>query len=194
MKLSLPLVAAALSALLAPLAHAQQQVFTIAPDTSTVDFTLGGSAHATHGAFHLQKGAITFSRTAPAISGLVVVAAGSGKTGNDKRDEKMSTEVLDAPHFMEVTFVPKSYTGAIAPTGDSVIQVTGVFTLHGTPHDLTVPMKLHVDGAACTARTTFTVPYVQWGLKDPSIFILKVAKQVDIDLDLVGQLAEAPSH
>jgi hypothetical protein len=30
---------------------------------------------------------------------------------------------------------------------------------------------------------------VQWGLKDPSIFVLKVAKEVDIDLNLVGRLS-----
>jgi hypothetical protein len=67
--------------------------------------------------------------------------------------------------------------------------VTGVFTLHGTPHDLTVPMQIHIEGSSLTAKTRFTVPYVKWGLKDPSIFILKVAKEVDIDLKLVGGLS-----
>jgi polyisoprenoid-binding protein YceI len=103
----------------------------------------------------------------------------------------MNTDVLDVAHFAEVSFAPKSYQGTIAPTGDSTIQVTGVFTLHGTPHDLTVPMQIHIDGATLTAKTHFTVPYVQWGLKDPSIFILKVAKVVDIDLALAGRLSSS---
>ena len=64
----------------------------------------------------------------------------------------------------------------------------GVFTLHGTAHDLTVPMQIHIDGTNLTAKGHFTVPYVKWGLKDPSIFILKVAKEVDIDLTLSGQV------
>jgi polyisoprenoid-binding protein YceI len=118
----------------------------------------------------------------------VVVAAGSGNSGEPGRDNKMNSDVLDASHFAEISFVPMSYQGTVAESGDSTIQVAGVFTLHGTPHDLTVPMQIHIEGTALTARTHFTVPYVQWGLKDPSIFILKVAKVVDIDLTLIGQL------
>jgi polyisoprenoid-binding protein YceI len=121
----------------------------------------------------------------------VVVAAGSGDSGESSRDKKMNSDVLDVAHFAEVSFVPRSYQGTVAASGDSTIQVTGIFTLHGTPHDLTVPMQIHIDGTTLTAKTHFTVPYVQWGLKDPSIFILKVAKVVDIDLTLVGSLSYA---
>jgi hypothetical protein len=52
-------------------------------------------------------------------------------------------------------------------------------------------MQLHIDGTSLTAKGHFTVPYVQWGLKDPSVFILKVAKEVGIDLTLVGSLSPA---
>lgn len=70
------------------------------------------------------------------------------------------------------------------------IQVLGVFTLHGTPHDITVPMQIHIDGTNMTAKGQFTVPYVKWGLNDPSILIRKVAKEVGIDLNLVGRLSD----
>jgi hypothetical protein len=56
---------------------------------------------------------------------------------------------------------------------------------------MTVPMEIHIDGGALIAKTHFTVPYVQWGLKDPSVFILKVAREVDIDLILAGQVTPA---
>jgi polyisoprenoid-binding protein YceI len=137
----------------------------------------------------VQSGSIAFDRTAAKISGSVVVAAGSGNSGEASRDKKMNSDVLDVAHFADVSFVPQSYQGTIAATGDSTIQVTGTFTLHGTPHDLTVPMQIHIEGGNCTAKTHFIVPYVKWGLKDPSIFILKVAKEVDIDLTLVGRLS-----
>jgi len=117
------------------------------------------------------------------------VAAGSGNSGEPSRDKNMNTNVLDTAHFAEVTFAPNSYQGAIATSGDSTIQVAGVFTLHGTPHDLTLPMQIHIEGTNLTAKGHFTVPYVKWGLKDPSIFILKVAKEVDIDLTLSGQVS-----
>ena len=171
-----------------PAAFAQHETFTVNPDTSQIAFTLGGSGHHVQGTFHLQSGSIAFAPSAQKISGAVIIAAGSGNSGEPSRDKKMNTDVLDTGHFAEVTFAPSSYQGTIATSGDSTIQVSGIFTLHGTPHDLTVPMQVHIDGANLTAKSHFTVPYVKWGLKDPSIFILKVAKEVDIDLTLSGSL------
>jgi polyisoprenoid-binding protein YceI len=168
---------------------AQQQSFTVKPDSSQVAFVLGGSGHHVQGTFHVQSGSIVLDLRARALSGQIVVAAGSGNSGESGRDKKMNSDVLDVSHFAEITFLPKSYEGTIAPTGDSNIQVYGVFTLHGTSHDITVPMQIHIDGSNIAAKGHFTVPYVQWGLKDPSIFILKVAKEVGIDLNLVGSLS-----
>jgi polyisoprenoid-binding protein YceI len=179
----------AITLLFAPAAFAQHQIFTVNPDASQVAFALAGSGHHVNGTFHVQSGSVDLDRSGPKISGSVVVASGSGNSGDNGRDRKMNSDVLDSAHFAEVTFAPQSYQGTIAHSGDSTIQVTGTFTLHGTPHDLTVPMQIHIDGNNCTAKTHFTVPYVKWGLKDPSIFILKVAKDVEIDLSLVGQLS-----
>lgn len=172
-------------------ALAQHRTFTVNPDASTVGFALTGTGHAVSGTFHVQSGSIDFDAHAATISGSVVVGAGSGDSGDKGRDKKMNSDVLDVEHFSEITFVPKSYQGTIAPNGDSTIQVSGVFTLHGAAHDLTLPMQIHIDGANLTAKGQFIVPYVQWGLKDPSIFILKVAKQVGINLTLVGQVSAA---
>ncbi|HEX4756553.1 MAG TPA: YceI family protein [Terracidiphilus sp.] len=180
----------AFSLTLAPLAFAQQETFTVNPDASKVAFALGGSGHHVDGTFHVQSGKIDFDSGARKISGAVVVAAGSGTSGEPSRDKKMNSDVLDTAHFADVTFAPNSYQGNIAPSGDSTIQVSGVFTLHGMPHDITVPMQIHIEGTAINAKGQFTVPYVKWGLKDPSIFILKVAKEVNIDLALSGQLSQ----
>lgn len=176
----------AFSLVLVPIAQAQHQTLHINPDTSQVAFALGGKGHHVNGTFHVQSGSIDFDRTAKTISGSVIVAAGSGNSGEGARDKKMNSDVLNTEQYAEISFAPKRYEGTIAATGDSTIQVSGVFTLHGTPHDLTVPMQIHIDGSALTAKGHFVVPYVQWGLKDPSIFILKVAKEVAIDLTLVG--------
>jgi polyisoprenoid-binding protein YceI len=172
----------------APVAVAQLQTFNVNPDASQVAFALGGSGHHVQGTFHVRSGSIDFDPGAQKISGSVIVAAGSGNSGEPSRDKKMNTDVLDTAHFADVSFAPSSYQGKIAPAGDSAIQVSGVFTLHGTPHDITVPMQIHIDGTTLTAKAQFTVPYVKWGLKDPSIFVLKVAKEVDIDLTLNGRL------
>jgi polyisoprenoid-binding protein YceI len=189
MKNAVTILAFAVLPVFVPAAFAQQQTFTINPDSSQVAFTLAGTGHHVNGTFHVQSGSINFDRSANTISGSVVVAAGSGNSGEPGRDKKMNSDVLDVAHYSEVTFAPKSYQGSVAPSGDSSIQVSGVFTLHGTPHELTVPMQIHIDGSGLMAKAHFTVPYVKWGLKDPSIFILKVAKEVDIDLTLSGRLS-----
>lgn len=172
-------------------AFAQQQTFTANPATSSVGFALTGTGHEVHGTFHVTSGTIQFDRNAPKMSGSIVVSAGSGESGDNGRDKNMHQKVLETDRYSDITFQPQSYTGTIAPTGDSTIQVSGIFTLHGTPHDLTVPMQVHIDGENLTAKGNFIVPYVKWGLKDPSIFILKVAKEVHIDLNLAGTVSPA---
>ncbi len=168
---------------------AQRQTFTIDPNASDVKTTLKTTHEIVSGTFHVDSGSIAYDRTVSSISGTVVVAAGSGKTGNDSRDKKMNKDILKVPQYSTVTFTPKSYTGTIAPSGDSTIQVAGVLTLLGTPHDITVPMHVHIDGAGCAAQTHFMIPYVQWGLKNPSFLIWKADNDVAIDLNLVGHLS-----
>lgn len=172
-------------------ALSQQQTFTVNPGASSVAFGLTGTGHEVHGTFHVTSGNIQFDRNAPKMTGTIVVSAGSGDSGDKGRDKNMHQKVLETDRFSDITFQPQSYTGTIAATGVSTIQVTGTFTLHGTPHDLTVPMQVHFDGQNLTAKGSFIVPYVKWGLKDPSVFILKVAKEVHIDLNLVGTLSPA---
>src|ERR1039458_7392683 len=80
-------------------AFAQHQTFQINPDSSQVAFTLGGSGHHVQGSFHVQSGSIDFDPHAQKISGLVVVAAASGNSGEPSRDKKMNTDILETDHF-----------------------------------------------------------------------------------------------
>ena len=179
----------ALAAVLAPAALAQHQTFAVNPDASEVKMKLNTTHEVVDGTFHIQSGSINFDRSASHISGIVIVAAGSGKTGNDSRDRKMNKDILKVDQFATVSFAPKAYNGTMAASGDSTIQVSGVFTLLGTAHDLTIPMQIHIDGSKATAKAQFVVPYIQWGLKNPSFLIWKAENDVAIDLNLVGQVS-----
>jgi polyisoprenoid-binding protein YceI len=159
------------------------------PALSKVTFSVGSTLHQVHGSFHLQSGAVNFNRHGSQVSGLIVVAAASGDTGNVSRDKRMTSAILEAAKFAEVTFRPTHLIGEIVPSGDSTAQINGVLTLHGTPHDLTVPLEVHIDGNTCTAKSRFTIPYVKWGIKDPGTFILRVDKDVQMEVALVGQLS-----
>jgi polyisoprenoid-binding protein YceI len=179
----------AVAVMLGPAALAQHQTFTVNPDASEVKMKLNTTHEVVNGTFHIQSGSIEFDRSNPKMSGSVAVLAGSGKTGNDSRDKKMNKDILKVGQYAAVSFAPKTYTGTIAPSGDSTIQVSGVFTLLGTAHDLTIPMQIHMDGSKAATRAHFVVPYVQWGLKNPSFLIWKVENDVSIDLNLVGQVS-----
>src|ERR1700733_5773641 len=154
----------ALAVILAPAALAQHQTFAVNPDASEVKMTLKTTHEIVNGTFHIQSGSIEFDGSTPKMSGSVVVLAGSGKTGNSSRDKKMNKDILKVEQYATVSFEPKSYTGTIAPSGDSTIQVTGIFPLLGAPHEITIPMLVHLEGTTATVKAHFAVPYIQWGL------------------------------
>ena len=185
-----PFAVLAIAVMLVPTALAQHQTFAVNPDASEVKMILNTTHEVVHGTFHIQSGSIEFDRSAPEMSGSVVVLAGSGKTDNGSRDKKMNKDILEVEQHATVSFEPKTYTGAIAPSGDSTIQVTGIFTLLGTPHEITIPMLVHIEGTTATVKARFTVPYIQWGLKDPSFMFWKADKDVAIDLFLNGRLSQ----
>jgi polyisoprenoid-binding protein YceI len=180
----------ALAVLLTPAALPQHQTFAVNPDTSEVKITLNTTHEVVNGTFRIQSGSIEFDRSTPKISGSVVVAAGSGKTGNGSRDKRMNKEILQVEQYATVSFEPKSYAGTIGPSGDSTIQATGIFTLLGSPHEITIPILVHLEGATATAKAHFVVPYIQWGLKDPSFLFWKANNDVAIDLFLSGQISK----
>ncbi|HEY4355616.1 MAG TPA: YceI family protein [Acidobacteriaceae bacterium] len=188
-----PFAALALAVILVSNASAQRQVFAINADASQVKMTLKTTHEVVHGEFHVQSGSIEFDHNAPAMTGSVIVLAGSGKTGNGTRDKRMNKEILQVEQHTTVSFSPRSYTGTIASVGDSTIQVSGTFTLLDKPHEITIPMLVHLAGATATATAHFSIPYTQWGLKDPSILFWRADKEVAIDLFLSGQLLKRPT-
>jgi polyisoprenoid-binding protein YceI len=180
----------ALAVILVPAALAQHQTFAVNPDASEVKMTLKTTHEVVNGTFHIQSGSLEFDRSAAKMSGSVVVLAGSGKTGNGSRDKKMNKDILQVEQHATVSFEPKSYAGVIAPSGDSTIQVTGIFTLLGTPHEITIPILVHLEDTTTTAKAHFVLPYIQWGLKDPSFLFWKADNDVAIDLLLTGRLSK----
>jgi hypothetical protein len=55
---------------------------------------------------------------------------------------------------------------------------------------LELQMTVRPNGNAYVATTHFKVPYVAWGLKDPSNFLLHVSHDVDIDVETTAVPAQ----
>lgn len=192
---TLPIVAVAAALFCSPQLCAQESVFTLDPSKSTIEFTLGASLHTVHGTFKLRRGEIHFDPVNGTATGAIVVDALSGESGNEGRDKKMQQEILESPKFSEIVFIPSRIQGTIAPQGTSQVIVSGVMKLHGQDHDmaLTFAVQPGAPGQA-QAISKFSVPYVKWGLKNPSTFLLRVTDSVDIDVHANGQLTLAPAH
>jgi polyisoprenoid-binding protein YceI len=121
---------------------------------------------------------------------MVTVDAASGQSGNQSRDKTMTTKQLKVQTYPTVTFAPAKFSGQVQDAGDSSGTVEGSFTLLGQAHPITVPMTVHVEGDHFTAAGNFVVPFVSWGVKDPSFMFMKVEKEVKIDLKLAGTVTK----
>lgn len=170
---------------LAPSLRAQQTVVTFDPAATQVTFTLGATMHTVEGSFKLKSGEIRFDPSTGNASGSLVVDATSGNTDNTSRDQNMHRKVLESAKFPEIIFTPDHVTGSIAPQGTSNVQLSGRFQLLGQEHPMTLAVSVEpgLNGGPWHMSTKFAVPYVEWGLKNPSTFVLRVRNTVDLEIN-----------
>jgi polyisoprenoid-binding protein YceI len=175
----------------APKSTASEVVLKLDPALSKVHWTLGSTAHTVHGSFAFKRGDLHLDTSTGNARGEIIVDAASGSSGNDGRDKKMHKDVLESSRYTEVIFRPDRVEGQITPQGTSRVKVHGQFVLHGSEHELTVPVHAELSGDHWTAEARFSVPFIDWGLKNPSNFFLKVNHAAEIELELKGSLQNA---
>ncbi len=182
-------IAAAAQSTPAPLSTpTPQESVQLDPARTRIEFTLGDVLHTVHGTFQLKGGTLQFDPANGVIGGALVVDATSGDSGSRSRDKKMNKEVLESSKYPEIIFTPQRFTGHLNPQGTSQVAVQGLFRIHGADHPITLMMPVHITGNQLTATTHFEIPYEQWGMKNPSTFILRVSNKVYIDLTAVGRI------
>jgi len=158
---------------------------------SKVDWTLGTTLHTVHGTFAMKRGAARFDPTNGNASGEIVADATSGESGNESRDKKMHSEILESGRYTEVIFRPSRIEGNVLAQGTSSVEVHGTFVLHGAEHELVVPIQAELSGDHWKGSAKFIVPYIQWGLKSPNTFLLKADPTVGIALEMSGTIQPA---
>lgn len=173
--------------------QAQSVTLKLDPARTQITFTLGATFHTVEGSFKLKSGAIQFNPANGEASGEVIVDATSGESGNNSRDQKMHKSVLESQNYSEIVFVPEQVQGPVSLSGDSHVQIQGLVKLHGSQHEITIPADIQITGAQLTANLHFAIPYVEWGLKDPSTFVLRVEKKVDVAIRVAGSLSFPPA-
>lgn len=182
------LVAVALLALSLP-AFAAERTVTLDPAKTKISFSLGAVMHTVHGTMKLESGEVRFNPETGAASGKVVASAKSADTGNKDRDADMHGKVLESGKYPAFVLQPTRIEGKLAGSGTSKVKIHGKLAIHGKTHEVAWPAEVTIEGGTVRVKASFTIPYVQWGMKDPSGAVLRVDKEVPVTVDAVGKLS-----
>lgn len=193
----LALIATAAVFAVSPVALAQgapAEVFTFSPSATKVEFTLAATLHTVDGTMNLKSGQIRLDPASGAASGEVIVDATSAETGNKSRDRRMHKEILQSARYPQIVFIAQRMIGTIQLSGTSQLQLSGLFELEGRQHPTTLSINVtrEAGNSLVHATTMFTVPYVQWGVKNPSTLFLRVSDHLDVTIEATGQID--PAH
>jgi len=177
------------SILLAGSLAGQEVQLRFDPAGTGAAITLSGNFHDVEGSFAFKRGNVDFHPETGIASGEIVFDATSGKTGDSGRDRKMHKDVIESQTYPEIGFRPVRAEGMLASAGDSTLQVHGLFAIHGAEHEITIPVRMTVQGNNWTAKAAFTVPYAKWGMKNPSKLFLRVDNEVGVQFRAAGSLS-----
>lgn len=171
---------------------AHQINITFDPAATTIQWTLGDILHSVHGTFKMERGVISYNPFSGEASGLIEIDATSGQSGSPARDRRMHKNVLNSTQYRVITFRPNHVEGTFdqAIHGDFIVD--GIFNLHGQDHPMKMKVSIQPKGNRLAIESHFAVPYVEWGLKDPSTLILRVNKEISIDVNAVATSSNEP--
>lgn len=169
----------------------QARVLRIDPAASRAGFELEATMHTVHGESRAVDGevkAVFEADGSVRFDGRVLVAVASLDTGNARRDKKMRAESLEVARFPSVVFEPATLDPPAAgpePSGASRQVLHGRLTIR----DVTKPIVLDVRVARMGDRFTVTggmdVVLADYGIPDPSVLLLRVAKVAKATFEIV---------
>ena len=154
---------------------------------SKVHYSVESTVHTVHGTFAMKDGSkLRFDPVTGKAGGELAVYATSGESGNSSRDERMHKEILETRKYPDFVFRPSQIEGKVNPEGASDIKLHGVMLIHGGEHEIVAQVHEELAGGQCKGTAKFDVPYVEWGIKDPSNWLLKVKPVVHVEVEIAG--------
>lgn len=173
--------------LTSPAAAAGTLTLRLDPDASSLGFVLDATLHKVEGHLGTASGAVAFDPVSGEATGEVVIDLTAARTGNERRDRKMHDKVLETDRHPVATYRVSriSFRGPLQQ-GPNDVQLRGELDLRGDSHPIEVLATAELRGDRVTATGFLDVPYVDWGLHDPSFFVLRVGKEVRVELSIAG--------
>ena len=93
--------------------------------------------------------------------------------------------ILESARYPEIAFHPDRVEGRVALQGKSEVQLHGVFAIHGLEHEIRFPTRVDASDGRYIVTGAFEVPYVEWGMKNPSTLMFRVSDKVEITIQTV---------
>lgn len=169
---------------------AEPMTFTLDPQRSEVRILLGAFLHTVAGSAPVAATSFRWDADDGSASGSAVVQAASLDTGIERRNRKMRELVLQAARHPEIRFEATGFELRQAGRDEMRFVLAGTLTLLGRAHP--VELETHArrrPDDSWKARANLHVPYVEWGLEDPSMPLLAVDKHVTVEIKAVGSLS-----
>jgi polyisoprenoid-binding protein YceI len=156
------------------------------PAATKISWTLKNVLHTIRGTVQLKSGLMIFNEDTGTADGEIIVETASAESGNQSRDDRMKKDVLESKKYPEAIFHPEKVTGVVRDGQTQTVTVEGTFTIHGADHPLFLQVETSLKDGKLTAKTNFVVPYVAWGMKDPSRLMLRAGKDVQVNVDALA--------
>lgn len=169
---------------------------------SAAGFDLGATLHTVHGRTDRVDGRVEIRASSEGelsfVNSRIEVPTAGLATGNDRRDRKMRLESLAADRFPALLFVPERLALAAGDrdSADDPVDATvsGDLTIRGVTHSISVPVTITPApaSASLTVEGSFEVSLADFGIPDPSVFLLRVDKTARAWVRLELALPDVP--
>jgi polyisoprenoid-binding protein YceI len=157
------------------------------PQSTQIRFKVVSLLKDVRGTFQFKGGAVAIDPDSTLAQGELLVDATTGRTGSAARDKELQDEVLESSRYPSISFHVEHLRGQVPKSdGSSDVIAEGILTIHGTDHPLSMKAHLVRVGNVLSATTHFSVPYVEWGMKNPQRSFLHLSKTVQVDVNAKG--------
>lgn len=155
----------------------------LSDNNTTINFELDSTWHRVNGIATGIKGEVWLNELSDprSVRGEITLPVGQMKTGNFSRDQKMY-RVMDKEEFPKITMNITGTEELCVP--EVVVSDPCSFHLkatlriaHGTK-ELVIPAQLKRIESGYEVKGEFPILWSDFGIKDPSIFIAKIEKEV----------------
>ena len=159
------------------------------PQQTQIRFKVGNLMRDVRGTFQFKGGALAIDPDSTLAQGQLLVDATTVHTGNTGRDKEIQDEVIEAGRYPSIFFHVEHLRGQVPQKdGSSDVMAEGMLNIHGADHPMQMKVHLVRVGTTVSATTHFTVPYVEWGMKNPRGSFLHLGKTAVVDVNAKGTI------